>query len=202
MKNSRNKPPRNDDCRSGRARAQPEERLARDPARQPDCRDRVVGIGQVEPGVRHDLRGRAAPLHGVALELRPPVRVAGHQAGCGFRVRSLARHFDRAENPHQQSAIDGRDDDRHRQLSEPPLRDGRSAALSAHRRADAERLLEPDPRIDPVSSRRRRNRASGACLQGLRRGAGFRPDRRPEERLSLADRRRQAHRHLRGDGAR
>ena len=60
-----------DDRRAGRARPQPEEHLARDPARQPHRRHRPLGLGQVEPGVRHHLRRGAAALHGVALELSP-----------------------------------------------------------------------------------------------------------------------------------
>ncbi len=151
MKTTRRRPAgsAHDHRRAGRARPQPEEHLARDPARPARRRHRAVGLGQVEPGVRHHLRRRAAALHGVAVELREALRRAGREAGRRLRLRPLAGHLDRAEDAHQQSALDRRHDDRHRQLPEPAVRDDRRAALSAHRRADAEPVLEPDPRGDP-----------------------------------------------------
>ena len=77
-----------------------------------------------------------------------------------------------------------------------------AAALPAHRRADAEPDVEPDPRGDPVAARRHRDRAARAGVQGLRRGAGLRLHRGAQEGLPPADRRRQAGRHLRGGRAR
>ena len=191
-----------DDRRPGRARAQPEEHLAGDPARQPDRRHRALGLGQVEPGVRHDLRRGAAALHGVAVELRQAVRRAGDQARRGLRLRPVAGHLDRAEDADQQPALDRRHDDRHRQLPEPAVRDDRPTALSAHRRADAEPDREPDPRGDPLAAGRHRDRAARAGVQDLRRGAGLRLDRSAQEGLPAADRRRQAGRHLRTGRAR
>ena len=123
-----------DDRRSGRARAQPQEHLGRDPARQPRRRHRPLGLRQVEPGVRHHLRRGSAALHGVALHLREALRRAGHQARRRLRLRPLARHLDRAEDARQQPALDRRDDDRHRELSEPAVRHHRPGALSADRR--------------------------------------------------------------------
>ena len=127
-----------DDRRAGRARPQPQEHLARDPARQPGRRHRALRLGQVEPGLRHHLRRRAAALHGVALELRQALRRAGREARRRLRVRPVAGDLDRAEDARQQPALDRRHDDRHRQLPEPAVRDDRRAALPAHRRADAE----------------------------------------------------------------
>ena len=59
------------------------------------------------------------------------------------------------------------------------------------------RTLEPDPRGDPVAAGRRGDRAAGAGVQGLRRGARLRLHRGAEEGLPEAHRRRQAGRHLR-----
>ena len=54
------------------------------------------------------------------------------------------------------------------------------------------RIVEPDPRSDPVAARRHRDRAARAGVQGLRRGARLRLHRGPQEGLPPADRRRQA----------
>ena len=121
-----------DHRRPGRARAQPQEHLGRDPARQPRRRHRPLGLRQVEPGVRHHLRRGPAALHGVALELRQAVRRAGRQARRRLRLRPVARHLHRAEDARQQPAVDRRHDDRHRELPEPAVRDHRPGALSAH----------------------------------------------------------------------
>ena len=118
----------------------------RDPARSPGRRDGPVGIGQVEPGVRHHLRRGTAALHGVAFELRQALRLSGGQARCGLRLRPVARDLDRAEDAHEQPAFDRRHDDRHRQLPEPALRHHWPAALPAHGRAHAEPIGEPDSR--------------------------------------------------------
>ena len=162
-----------------------------------DRRHRALGLGQVEPGVRHDLRRGAAALHGVAVELRQAVRRPGGEARRGLRLRPVAGDLDRAEDDRQQPALDRRHDDGHRQLPEPPVRDDRPAALPAHRRADAEPDVEPDPRGDPVAAGRDGDRAAGAGVQGLRRGAGLRLHRGAEEGLPAADHRRQAGGHLR-----
>ncbi len=110
-------------CRA--ARAQPQEHLGRDPARQTHRGHGALGLGQVEPGVRHDLRRGAATVHGVAVQLREAVRRSGRQAGRRFRVRPVSGDFHRAEDDRQQSALDRRHHDRHRQLSEPAVRDHR-----------------------------------------------------------------------------
>ena len=129
-----------DDRGAGRARPQPQEHLGRDPARPPHRGDRAVRIRQVQPGLRHDLRRRPAPLHGIALELREAIRRPGDQAGRGLRVRSVAGDFDRAEDADQQPALDRRDDDRHGELSESAVRHHRRSrtvrAPASRRRAD------------------------------------------------------------------
>ena len=187
---------------AGRARAQPQEHLGGDSARQAGRRHRAVGLGQVEPGVRHDLRRGPAALHGVAVELRQAIRRAGGQARRGFRVRAVAGDLDRAEDDRQQSALDRRHDDRHRELPESAVRHDRRAALPAHRRADAEPDGEPDPGGDPVAAGGHGDRAARAGVQAVRRGAGLRLDRGAQEGLPHADHRRQAGGHLGGGGAR
>ena len=153
----------NDDRGAGRARAQPQEHLAGDPARPSDRRHRALGLGQVEPGVRHHLRRGTAALHGVAVELRQAIRRPGGEARRGFRVRPVAGDLDRAEDDRQQPALDRRHDDGHRQLPEPVVRDDRPAALPAHRRADA----EPDARA-------RSSRPSCRCRKERRSSCGRR----------------------------
>ncbi len=144
---SRRRRAAHDDRRAGRARPQPEEHLGRDPARQPHRRHRPLGLGQVEPGVRHDLRRGAAALHGVALELRQALRRAGGEAGRRLRLRPVAGDLDRAEDARQQPALDRRHDDRHRQLPEPAVRDDRRsrtarAPASRRRAGSSSQILE------------------------------------------------------------
>ena len=187
-----------DDRRAGRARPQPQEHLGRDPARQAHRGHRALGLGQVEPGVRHHLRRGAAAVHGIAVQLREAVRRPGRQTGRGLRLRPVPGDLHRAEDDRQQPALDRRHHDRHRQLSEPAVRDHRRAALPAHRRADAEPDGKPDPRGDPVAAGGSRDRAARAGVQGVRRGAGLRLHRSAEEGLPATDHRRQAGGHLRG----
>ena len=98
----------------------------------------------------------------------------------------------------QQSALDRRHHDRHRQLPEPALRDHRpSRTARAPASASPSRTREPDPRSDPVAARRHGDRAARAGVQGLRRRAGLRLHRGPQEGLPPADHRRQAGGHLR-----
>ena len=66
------------------------------------------------------------------------------------------------------------------------------AALSADRRARAGPIGEPDPGSDPVAARGRGDRAAGAGVQGLRRGARLRVHRAPQEGLPPPDHRRHA----------
>ena len=56
-----------------RARAQPQERRRRHPARAARRHHRALGLGQVDPRLRHALRRGAAALRRVALRLRPAV---------------------------------------------------------------------------------------------------------------------------------
>ena len=128
-----------DDCRPGRPRSQPQEHFSRDSAEPADGRHRPLRLRQVESCVRHDLRRRPAAIHGVALQFRQALHCAGDQAGCRFRVWPVASDLHRTEDAGQQPAIDGRNDDRHRELPEPALRHDRPArtvrAPASRRRA-------------------------------------------------------------------
>ena len=199
------------DRRAGCAGSQPEEHLGRDSARSPRRRHRALRLRQVEPRVRHHLRGRTAPIPRVALELREALRRTGVEAGRRLRVRPLAGDLDRAEDDREQPAVNRRHDDRHRQLLEPPLRHDWRPALPAHRRADAEPVGEPDSGSDPVVAGGYRSRAARPRVQGVRRGSRFRVHRDPEEglpdpgrrwRALVRDSARPADRHLRGDRSR
>ena len=55
------------------ARAQPQGRLSRPAPRRPDRVHRPVRVGQVQPGLRHDLRRGPAPLRRVPVRLRAAV---------------------------------------------------------------------------------------------------------------------------------
>ena len=58
---------------SRRTSAQPQEPRSRPPHRRDDGRDRAERLGQVEPRVRHAVRGRPAPLRRDLQRLRAPV---------------------------------------------------------------------------------------------------------------------------------
>ncbi len=191
-----------DDRRPGRARPQSQEHLARDSPRRARGRHWTVGIRQVQPRLRHHLRRRPAPLHGVAVDFRQAVRRPGDQARCRLRLRAVAGDLDRAEDAREQPAVDGRHDDRYRQLPQSSVRDDRAAALPAQRRGDTKPQRQSDSRGDPRAARRRRDRAARADLQGLRRGPRLRLHRGAQERLPPRHRRRQAGRPGGEDGSR
>ena len=73
------------------ARAQPQGRLPRPAPRRPDRVHRAVRVGQVQPGLRHDLRRGPAPLRRVAVGLRPPVPRPDGQARRRLHRGPLAR---------------------------------------------------------------------------------------------------------------
>ncbi len=156
-------PPSHHHCRAGRARAQPQEHIGGDSARQAHRGHRPLRLGQVEPGLRHHLRRGAAALHGIAVELRQEVRRPGGQARRGFRVRPVSGDFDRAEDHRQQPALHRRHHDRHRQLPEPALRD--------HRRSRTARA-RANPR--PAGRRARSWRRSWHCPKARRSSCGRR----------------------------
>ena len=148
------------------AGAQPQGRLAR-PA--PRCAHRVhraVRVGQVEPGLRHDLRRGAAPLRRVAVGLRPPVPRPDGQARRRLHRGPLAGRLDRPEVHQPQPALDGRHD--HRGLRLPPaaVRPRRPAALPDLRRADQPADAPADRR--PGARARRGRPVPGARAGGAR----------------------------------
>ena len=95
----------------------------------------LSGSGQVEPGLRHDLRRGPAPLRRVAVGLRPPVPRPDGQARRRLHRGPLAGGLDRPEVHQPQPAVHGRHD--HRGLRLPPaaVRARRPAALPGLRRA-------------------------------------------------------------------
>ena len=97
---------------SRRPPAQPQEPRSRPAYRPDDGRDRPVGLGQIEPRVRHALRGRPAPLRRNLQRLRAPVSRPDGPAAGGSRGRRAARHRDRPDQSGAQFALDRRHDDR------------------------------------------------------------------------------------------
>ncbi len=86
-------------------------------------------LGKVLAGLRHHLRGGTAPLRRVAVGLCPPVPRADGKAGRRLDRRPVARHLHRAEDHHQEPALDGRHGHRDLRLPAPALRPGRRPAL-------------------------------------------------------------------------
>ena len=115
--------------RARRARAQPEGRLPRPPARQPDRLHGPLGLGEVEPRLRHDLRGGAAPLRGEPVGLRPAVPGADGQARRRPDRGPLAGRVHRPEVHEPQPAVHRRDDHGGVRLPAPAVEPGGRAAL-------------------------------------------------------------------------
>jgi hypothetical protein len=78
-------------ARAGRAHAQPEEHRPRHPQAPAGGDHRAVGVGQVQPGVRHAVRRGPAPLCGKPERLRAAVPAADGQARCGRDRGPVAR---------------------------------------------------------------------------------------------------------------
>ena len=89
-------------------RAQPQGHLARAAARRAGGDHGPVGLGQVEPRVRHDLRRGPAPLRGVAVGVRAAVPRPDGQARRRLDRGALAGDLDRPEDDLAQPALDGR----------------------------------------------------------------------------------------------
>ena len=104
----------------------------------------LSGLGQVQPGLRHDLRRGAAPLRRVAVGLRPPVPRPDGQAGRRLHRGPVAGRLDRPEVDQPQPAVDRRHDHRGLRLPAAALRPRRPAALPELRQAD----LPADPAAD------------------------------------------------------
>ena len=126
------------------ARAQPARRRSRPAARQPDRLHRAVGFGEVEPGVRHDLRRGPAPVRRVVERVRPAVPRADGQAGRRLHRGPVPGGVDRPEVDEPQPALDRRHDHRGARLPEVALRPRRRAALPGLRARDR----EADPPAD------------------------------------------------------
>ena len=129
---------------TSRVAARPDERMLR-----------AVGVGQVVAGVGYHLRRGPAPLHRIAVGLRPAVPGADAEAEGGPRQRPESRHRHRAEVGDAQPALDGGHDHRSARLPARVLRPPRGAAIA--------------PSAPSRSARRRRTRswpASWPCPRG------------------------------------
>jgi hypothetical protein len=115
------------------------------------------GVGQVEPRVRHAVRGRPAALRRDVLGLcaavpRPHGPAAGRPRG-----RRAARDRDRPDQPGAQLALDGRHDDRAQRPPEAAVRRAQpNCSTASHGAAGAPRHAET---IYADLSRARRRRA-------------------------------------------
>ena len=121
---------------SRRARAQPQGHRPRAAAQLADRHDRALGLRQVEPRLRHDLRRGPAPLRRVALGLRAPVPRADGEARRGLDRGPVAGDLDRPEDDLAQPALDRRHRDRDLRLPAPALgadRQARTAPSAASR---------------------------------------------------------------------
>ena len=84
-------------------------------------------LGQVLPGLRHDLRRGPAALRGVALLLRAAVPRPAGQARRRLHRGPFAGHLHRAEDDAPQSALDRRHGDGDLRLPPPSLRPHRAS---------------------------------------------------------------------------
>ena len=182
--------PAADDQRPRRSRAQPQEHQRRAAARQADRLHRALRLGEVEPGVRHDLRRGPAPLRRVAVVVRPPVPRSDGQARRRRHRGPVAGDRDRPEVGRPQPALDGRHDHRDLRLLASALRPHRHPALSRARQPARAPDAAADRRPCPPAARghplpgagSRRARAQGgvrhAARGPLRAGLRARPHRR------------------------
>ena len=90
----------------GRTGTQSQEYRYQASAWQAGRADRAVRFGQVVAGVRHHLRGGAAALCRVAVELRADVPWADGKAGRGLYRGTVPGDFHRPENDLQEPALD------------------------------------------------------------------------------------------------
>nr|pir hypothetical 119.5K protein (uvrA region) - Micrococcus luteus [Micrococcus luteus] len=152
--------------RPGRPRAQPEGRGCQLPAGRHGRVHGSVRLGQVLPGLRHDLRRGPAALRRVALLLRPHVPGPGGQAGRGLHRGPVPGRVHRPEVHQPQPALHSGDHHRDLRLHAPALGTCRGAALPAVRRAG-----EPaDPAADrgPARGAARAHPLPGARARGPR----------------------------------
>ena len=110
-------------------RAQPQGRHGPHAAGQARDDHGAVGVGQVEPRVRHPLRRGPAALRRVALGLRAAVPGADGEARRRRHRGPVAGHLDRPEDDLPQPALDRRHRHRGVRLPAPALRAHRAPAL-------------------------------------------------------------------------
>ena len=144
--------------RSRRAGAQPQGHHRPAAPERADLHHRPVRVGEVQPGLRHDLRRGAAPLRRVAVGLRAAVPADDGEARRRLDRRALAGDLDRPEDDLAEPALDGRHGDRDLRLPAPALRARRSAALPDLRPPDRRPVDRGDRR--PGARARRRGRSS------------------------------------------
>ncbi len=130
--------------RPRRARAQPQEHLARPAAREAHRHHRPVGLRQVVAGLRHHLCRGPAALCGKPVRLRAPVSGDDAKARCGPHRGPVAGHFHRAEDHQPQSALDGRHRHRDLRLHAPDVRPRGRALFARDRPAHREPDRQPD----------------------------------------------------------
>ncbi len=163
--------------RPWRARAQPEERGSRDPARRPRRVHGAVGLGQVLARLRHDLCRRPAPLRGEPVGLRAAISRDDAEAGRRPHRRPVARHLHRAEDDVEEPALDRRHRHRDLRLPAPAVCARRRALFARNRPADREpdRVADGRPRAGAARGHAHlpagphRARAEGRVQEGARR---------------------------------
>ena len=146
----------------GSARPQPQGRGPFAAQRGPDRGNRALGLGQVEPRVRHDLRRGPAPLRRVAVGLRAPVPRPDGEARRGLDRGPLAGDLDRPEDDLAQPAVDRRHGDRDLRLPAPAVGACRPPALPQVRRPDRRPVDRADHRPPHDASRGRPLHGHGA----------------------------------------
>ncbi len=127
--------------RTRRPRAQPQGRVPRPASGRPDRLHRPLGLRQVEPGLRHDLRRGPASIRGEPVVVRPPVPRADGQAGRRLHRGALPGGVHRPEVHLTQPSFHRGHHHRGVRLPPPAVRPHRRAALPGlrrrHRPADA-----------------------------------------------------------------
>ena len=168
-----------DHQRSRRPRAQPEGRRRRPAPRPADRRHRPLGLGQILPRLRHDLRRGPAALRRESLDLCPPVPGADAKARRGVHRRALAGDLHRAEDHVAEPALDRRHGHRDPRLPAAALRPHRRALFAGDRAPHREPDREPDGRPHPgdagrhapLSARAGDPGPQGRVQEGARRAA-------------------------------
>ena len=138
----------------GREAAQPQERHRGDPEEEARDLHGGLGLGQVEPRLRHPLRRGPAPLHREPERLRPAVPRADGQAGLRLDPRPRPHHLHRAEGRVRQPPLHGGHGHRDPRLPARALGAGGQAHLLQLRAAGV-------PAVEPADRGRGRLPARG-----------------------------------------